>query len=345
MIVGGHVVVKQAASASQMRRFESELLAAGVNSVVLNDLSGEWINRTHDLKSPKDVVLDMDSSVSPTYGVKKARPTTVTSAAPAITYCSCSTIWATWSGAVCVPAMSKVLTVGEMSWSRWSHATRNRRFGSTFAVTRHLPRWTSTNTWKPRAFSTRSACPPTRVSRRTSPTCSVVQSVVRQSMSRSSMLVLAISRIVGQGMPGGGQGRRASRRPVFPCWLHRHQAEPSLRAGRPLLQSGGTAEQWIKEGKNAIKCTRPPCQRFRNNEVRLKLQPLTNNPGNFLRTLAFPKEIGHWPLPTVQEKLGTIGANIVAHGRYVASQMAEVAVPRDLFKKILRLIDRLGRST
>jgi hypothetical protein len=39
-----------------------------------------------------------------------------------------------------------------------------------------------------------------------------------------------------------------------------------------------------------------------------------------------------------------IGAKVVNHGRYVAFQMAEVAVPRDLFIGILRLIDDLRRS-
>ena len=39
-----------------------------------------------------------------------------------------------------------------------------------------------------------------------------------------------------------------------------------------------------------------------------------------------------------------IGAKIVTHARYVTFQMAEVAVPRDLFREILRLIDGLRRS-
>ena len=38
-----------------------------------------------------------------------------------------------------------------------------------------------------------------------------------------------------------------------------------------------------------------------------------------------------------------IGAKVVSHGRYVTFQLAEVAVPRDLFRKILRLIDDLRR--
>ena len=36
-----------------------------------------------------------------------------------------------------------------------------------------------------------------------------------------------------------------------------------------------------------------------------------------------------------------IGVKIVRHGRYVIFQMAEVAIPRDLFADILRRIDRL----
>ena len=56
----------------------------------------------------------------------------------------------------------------------------------------------------------------------------------------------------------------------------------------------GTAEQYIKEGKYAIKWTRLSCSKFRNNEVRLQLHALAYNLGNFMRTLALPKEVEHW---------------------------------------------------
>jgi len=36
-----------------------------------------------------------------------------------------------------------------------------------------------------------------------------------------------------------------------------------------------------------------------------------------------------------------IGAKVVRHARYDIFQMAEVAVPKELFEQILRLIDRL----
>ncbi len=48
-----------------------------------------------------------------------------------------------------------------------------------------------------------------------------------------------------------------------------------------------------------------------------------------------------WSLTTLREKLIKIGAKVVSHGRYVTFQLAEVAVPRELFRKFLRLIDGL----
>ena len=62
---------------------------------------------------------------------------------------------------------------------------------------------------------------------------------------------------------------------------------------------------------------------------------------NFLRTLATPEPIKDWSLTSLKEKLIKIGAKVVSHGRYVAFQMAEVAIPRNLFGDILRLIAEL----
>ncbi len=100
--------------------------------------------------------------------------------------------------------------------------------------------------------------------------------------------------------------------------------------------------QWdIKEGKNAINWTQLACHGFRNNEVRLQLHALAYNLGNFLRTLALPEAMEHWSLTTLRETLIKIGAKVVQHGRYVTFQLAEVAISRTLFAKILRLIGQL----
>jgi hypothetical protein len=67
-IVGGHAVTKQAAPTSQMGRFETEVLATEENLAALADLSGQWIDSVHDRRPPTRIILDMDSSVSPTHG-------------------------------------------------------------------------------------------------------------------------------------------------------------------------------------------------------------------------------------------------------------------------------------
>ena len=103
----------------------------------------------------------------------------------------------------------------------------------------------------------------------------------------------------------------------------------------------GTCEQWIKEGKGAIKWTRLSCRTFAANAVRLQLHALAYNLGNFLRTLATPEPIKDWSLTSLKEKLIKIGAKVVSHGRYVVFQMAEVAIPRQMFEEILRLIAEL----
>jgi hypothetical protein len=103
----------------------------------------------------------------------------------------------------------------------------------------------------------------------------------------------------------------------------------------------GTGEQWIKEGKGATRWTRLSCRSFVANAVRLQLHALAYNLANFLRTLGTPEPIKDWSLTSLKDKLIKIGAKVVSHGRYVAFQMAGVAIPRNLFADILRLIAEL----
>jgi hypothetical protein len=103
----------------------------------------------------------------------------------------------------------------------------------------------------------------------------------------------------------------------------------------------GTAEQWIREGKNAVRWTRLSCRSMQANAVRLQLHALAYNLANFFRTLVLPDEVERWSLTTVREKVVKIGAKVIAHARYTVFQMAEVAVPRDLFRRILAMIDGL----
>src|SRR6476659_8741915 len=67
-VVGDRAISGSAASASQMGRFETEWLSRPENLTTLTDLPGQWIDRVHQRRPPKTIVLDMDSSESPTYG-------------------------------------------------------------------------------------------------------------------------------------------------------------------------------------------------------------------------------------------------------------------------------------
>jgi len=80
------------------------------------------------------------------------------------------------------------------------------------------------------------------------------------------------------------------------------------------------------------------------NAARLQLHALAYNLANFLRTLALPPELERWSLTTIREKLIKIGGKIVAHARYTTFQMAEVAVPRVLFNRVLQMINHLRRQ-
>ncbi len=91
-----------------------------------------------------------------------------------------------------------------------------------------------------------------------------------------------------------------------------------------------------------MKWTRLSCRNFKDNQARLQLFALAYNLGNFLRRLALPRSVKHWSLTTLREKLIKIGAKVVRHSKYVTFQMAEVAVPRELFAAILERIQRFG---
>jgi hypothetical protein len=67
-VVGGRAITGSAASASEMGRFETKWLNRPENLAALADLPGQWIDKVRQRRPPKTIVLDMDSSESPTYG-------------------------------------------------------------------------------------------------------------------------------------------------------------------------------------------------------------------------------------------------------------------------------------
>jgi len=103
----------------------------------------------------------------------------------------------------------------------------------------------------------------------------------------------------------------------------------------------GTAEQWIKEGKQAVKMTRLSCHRFRSNEVRFWLNVIPYNLGNLWRRLALPRRIGNWSLTSLQQRLVKTGGRLVRHARYYWLLLAEGHLSRRLFGSMARMIAAL----
>src|SRR3954453_23627289 len=70
-VVGDRAISGPVASASQNGRFETKWLSRSENLTVLADLPGQWIDKVRRRLGPKTIILDMDSSESPTYGEQK----------------------------------------------------------------------------------------------------------------------------------------------------------------------------------------------------------------------------------------------------------------------------------
>ena len=103
----------------------------------------------------------------------------------------------------------------------------------------------------------------------------------------------------------------------------------------------GTAEQWIKEGKQAVAMTRLSCHRFRANEVRLWLSVIAYNLGHRWRRLVLPKGIDEWSLTSLQQRLVKTGGRLIKHARYYRLLLAESHLTRRLFGGMLRRIAAL----
>jgi hypothetical protein len=121
--------------------------------------------------------------------------------------------------------------------------------------------------------------------------------------------------------------------------------ETPSRAVVRFYNKRGTAEQWIKEGKQAVKMTRLSCHRFRSNQVRLALSLLAYNLGNLWRRLALPRRIENWSLTSLQQRLVKTGGRLVKHARYYWLLLAEGHLNRRRFGAMLGRIALLPVPT
>jgi hypothetical protein len=113
------------------------------------------------------------------------------------------------------------------------------------------------------------------------------------------------------------------------------------RAVARVYNKRGTAEQWIKEGKQAVKMTRLSCHRLRSNQVRLWLSVIACNLGNLWRWLVLPERIEKWSVKSLQQRLIKTVGRLIRHARYYWLLLAESHLTGRLFSAMVRRIAAL----
>jgi hypothetical protein len=344
-VVGGRASQpdKQAASTSEVGRFETEILSTKENLTALMNLSGRWIDQVHRRQPLKQLILDMDSSVSETYGKQEG------------------TAYNGHFECTCYHPLFLFNQFGDLERAmlrRGNHASAKfwrRVLLPVIERYRHLS--------IPKFFRGDAAFANPALYRL------LEEAGYRYAIRLKANAVLEreiehlLTRPVGRPshkpkvfyhcFQYQAKSWQRSRRVVAKIEWHQDELFPRVgfmvtnltwRSKRVVgfYNGRGTAEQWIKEGKNAVKWTKLSCRTFRDNQTRLQLFALAYNLGNFLRRLALPKPVRHWSLTTLREKLIKIGAKVTRHAKYVTFQLAEVAVTRNLFAAILARIARLA---
>ena len=341
-VVGGRAKNQAAASTSEMARFETEILSSKDNLKHLMDLSGQWIDQAHRHRKLTKLILDMDSSVSETYGHQEG------------------TAYNGYFACTCYHPLFLFNQFGDLErvmLRRGNHPSA--KFWRRVLVP-VLERYRDRDI--PKYFRGDSAFALPKLLRLLEKEGYRYAIRLKANPVLERKIAHLLKRPVGR--PAHKPKKfYASFRYRAGSWdqARRVVAKVEWHAGELFPRVGfivtnlkwhakkvvrfynrrGTAEQWIKEGKNAVKWTKLSCRRFKGNATRLQLFALAYNLANFLRQLVLPKPIRGWTLTTLREKLIKIGAKVVAHARYLTFQLAEVAVPRKLFARILKRIARL----
>lgn len=344
-VLGGRAKRRLAASTSQVSRFETEMLASDENLEALTDLNGLWIDQVNNRTEGKEVILDLDSSVSPTHGQQEG------SAYNGHFGCMC------YHPLFCFNQFGDLERV--MLREGNVHSAENWRAVLEPVVARYRDRDIErffrgdAAFADPRVYSFLEAEDYLYAIRL--PANAVLQRNITHLLGRPVGRPSNKPKVFYHSFPYQAQSWDKPRRVVAKVEWHCDELFPRVgfivtnanwRAHKVVrfYNGRGTAEQWIKEGKNALTWTRLSCHDFRDNEVRLQLFALAYNLGNFLRQLALPRKIEHWSLTTLREKVIKIGAKVVKHAKYFTFQLAEVAVSRNLFAAILERINRLRLS-
>ena len=344
-VVGGRATLpkKQAASTSELGRFETDILSTKENLTTLMNLSGRWIDTVRERKPLKKLILDMDSSVSETYGRQEG------------------TAYNGHFECTCYHPLFLFNQFGDLEWAMLRRGNQaSAKFWRRVLLPvidryRHvdIPKFfrgdaAFANPALYRVLEKEGYLYAIRLKAN-----AVLEREIEHLLTRPVGRPSRKPKVFYHSFQYQAKSWKRSRRVV--AKVEWHQGELFPRVGfivtnlnkRPknvvkFYNGRGTAEQWIKEGKNAVKWTKLSCRTFKDNQTRLPLFALAYNLANFLRRLALPRDVKHWSLTTLREKLVKIGAKVTRHSKYVTFQLAEVAVTRKLFATILDRIERLA---
>ena len=291
-IVGGKAAQDCAASPSQMGRFETQWLAASANLSALADLSGQWIDIVHGRRPPKGILLDMDSSVSPTHGEQE------------------NSMWNGHYDCTCYHPLFVFNQFGDLE----RYALRPGNVHSADGWENVLKPVVARYRGKVSRIYFRADAGFANPDIYEYLEAEGVKYAIRLPANRvlQERIGYLLKRPVGRpsndvrrshaNFTYQAESWTKSRRVVAKVEWHPGELYPRVgfivtNMSRPaervvaFYNKRGTAEQWIKEGKGAIKWTRLSCRTFAANAVRLQLHALAYNLGNFLRTLATPESI------------------------------------------------------
>ena len=341
-LVGARATEKQAASTSQMARFETDVLTQPDNLAALMELPGKWIDRVQQRQLTDRIILDLDSSVSETHGQQEG------SAYNGYFECTC------YHPLFCFNQDGDL----ERALLRNGNVTSADDWRSVLepVVARYRTRKIKklfrgdAGFANPQVYEFLEAEGYLYTIRL--PANPVLQREIQHLMTRPVGRPPQKPIVLYYDFPYRAATWGKARHVVAKVEWHRDELFPRIGFIVTNLGGGaarvtrfydgrGTAEQCIKEGKLALNWTRLSCHDFVDNQVRLQLFALAYNLGNFLRRLALPASVKHWTLTTLRDKLIKIGCKVVHHARRVVFQLAEVAIPRSLFALIRRRIERL----
>ena len=331
-----------AASTSQMGRFETGWLTSEANLAALADLSGAWIDRVHARKPQTTIVLDMDSSVSETHGAQEGTAYNGHFACmcyhPLFVFNQFGDLERCALRPGNVHSADGWRDVLEPVVARYRHKVKRRYFRGDAAFAnpevyellevegyKYTIRLPANSVLQDRIgwlLKRPVGRPPHEVRRYYASFC-----YQAGSWNKPRRVVAKVEWHPGELYPRVG-------------FIVTNMTRPAERVVM-FYNHRGTAEQHIKEGKNAVNWTRLSCHRFAANAVRLQLHGLAYNLANFLRTLALPETVKQWSMTILRDRLVKIGARIVRHGRSITFQMAEMMVSRALFQQILAAIAAL----